>query len=125
MKQVLDEEDVREPRRCSDCVPHAWADEPWGVQVHNHEDKDVNGPDTQSTARMKVVEVFWLVARRKKDRRDEESGKAEEENNSGPSPQRRIVDPRADEPRIAVIDNDPKNGKPAQPVEFGQVCGQP
>src|SRR4051794_40208233 len=63
MKQILNKKDVGEPRRCFDCVEHARADKPGRVEVYDDQHKDVDRPNAQSAARMKIVKVFWLVAR--------------------------------------------------------------
>ena len=125
MKQVLHAKNVSQPRRGLDCLPHAGADEPGRIQINHDQQQQIDGPDAQRPARMKVVKVARLVARGQQDGRDEEAREREKKNDAGPAPQRGVVDPRALQSRIAVIENHRENRQTAQPVKFGQILRKP
>ncbi len=78
-----------------------------------------------SPARVKVMKVARLVARRQQDGCDQETAEDEEDNHPCPSPQAGVMHPCAFEPRIAVVENHGQNRETAQPVEFRQVGGEP
>jgi len=66
-----------------------------------------------------------LVPRFKKDRCNQKSGEDEEEIDAGPSPERGLVEEGVFEARMAVIEDDAEDGDAAEPLEFGDVGGEP
>ena len=73
MKQVLDEKDIRQPGSGLDSVCDARADEPRRIQINDHEDKHVYGPDAEGAAAIEIAEVFLLAAGFEEDGRDEKA----------------------------------------------------
>ena len=72
---------------------------------------------------MKVVKVVRLVSCFEQDGCDQEPTHEEEERDAGPSPERRRIERRAREPRMAVVENDRENGEPPQPSSSGMYFG--
>ena len=125
MEEILHQEEVGKPGGGFNGVDYAGTDEPGCVEVNHRQQQNVDRPDAQRPARMKVVKVTRLVARREQNGGDQESGESEEQNHSRPSPQGRVINPSALQTRIAVIEDYPQNRQAAQAVEFRQVGGEP
>jgi len=125
VKEVLDKQEVGPPGGGADRVPDSGADVPGSVEVDEGENQQIDRPDAEGAAGVEVVEVLGLFTCGEKDGRDEEAGETEEEEDPGPAPEGGVVDPRAFEAGVAVIEDDPEDGEAAHPVEFGQVVGQP
>ena len=66
-EEVLDEEDVRPPRRCPDCIPHGGADKPWSIEIADDQNQNVNRPDAECAPSVEVAEVARIAARLKQD----------------------------------------------------------
>ncbi len=125
MEEILQEKQVRPPRRCPDRDPDGGADEPRSIQIADDQHQYVYRPDAKRAATVEVAEVVRLVAGLQKDRSDEESGKDEEEVDASPSPQRRGIEPCTGETRVAVVQDHGEDGDAAQSLKLGDVGRQP
>jgi len=125
VKEILQEEDVSPPGCGSEGFEDGLADEPGSVEITDDEDENVYGPDAESATRVEVAEVAGLAAGFEEDGGDEESGEDEEEIDAGPSPERGLVEEGVFEARMAVVEDDAEDGDAAEPLEFGDVGGEP
>jgi hypothetical protein len=125
VKEILQEEDVGPPGCGSEGFEDGLADEPGSVEITDDEDEKVDGPDAQSATRIEVAEVAGLVAGFEEDGGDQESGEDEEEIDAGPSPERGLVEERVFEAGMAMVEDDAEDGDAAEPLEFGDVGGEP
>src|ERR1700735_2833901 len=74
---------------------------------------------------MKLMEEVRLVSRSQQNASDQKPAHHEKEDDARPAPEAGVIEPRALESRVAVIDDYGQDREAAQPVEFRQVSGKP
>ena len=116
MKEVLHEEEIGQPRRCFDGLRNRLPNEPWRVEIHNHQYQEIDGPDTKCSSRIEVAKVVFLVPRLKENGGNQKAGEDKEQVDARLSPQAGVVDWRTHQPGMAVIDNHCQYGEAAQPL---------
>ncbi len=123
--QILKEERVGGEGAPVGLVGERVAEEPEWNGITDDEQQQIDGPDAQRAASVKVAEVVRAFARLQQDGGDEKSGENEEEVDAGPSPERDAVQRRADEQRMAVVEDDSEDGDAAQSLQLRQITRQP
>ena len=125
MKQILQEENIRPPRRGSDGGEDGLSDKPVRFQINHSEHEDVDRPDAQDATAVEIAKVMRPLAGFEKDRSDEESREDKEEVDPGPSPERGTVEPCSFKAWMAVVEDHSEYREAAQALQFRDVERKP